>query len=176
MKPETLNNHIEALLFLSGEPMKISQLAKILSKNETEIRIAINELEEKLSNRGLRLVQKDNKITLGTAPDSSKYCEELTKEELNKTLGKAALETLAIIIYKGFNTGISRNDIDYIRSVNSTFTLRNLLIRGFLKRKLGAKRSYVYSPSLQLLQYLGITKEKELPNYDELREKFNTIN
>jgi segregation and condensation protein B len=159
------SNHIEALLFLSGEPLNVSRLCKILDKKEGDINQAINELEAELKDRGLRLLKKNGEVMLGASPDSSKYCEALLKEELDKTLGRAGLETLAIILYKD---GVSRADIDYIRGVNSTFTLRNLLIRGLVERKINPKdkRSYVYSPSMKMLQYLGITKKEDLPEFE----------
>ncbi|PIS13228.1 MAG: hypothetical protein COT67_02895 [Candidatus Tagabacteria bacterium CG09_land_8_20_14_0_10_41_14] len=164
-----LSNHIEALLFLSGEPLAISRLTKVLGKKEEEIEKSVSELDENLKERGLRLIKNKDKIMLGAAPESSKYCEALLKEELNKNIGKAGLETLAIIIYKGGlnKEGVTRSEIDYIRGVNSTFTLRNLMIRGLIEREINPKdkRVYTYSASTQLFQYLGITKPEDLPEY-----------
>ena len=68
---------------------------------------------------------------LGTAPQMSATVETLTKEELMKDLGKAGLETISIILYKG---PISRAEIDYIRGVQSNFILRNLLVRGLIEK------------------------------------------
>jgi len=160
-----LSNHIEALLFLSGEPLTMTRLGKILNRGEEEIKKAAEELEEQLKERGLRLIKKEGKIMLATPPDSSKYCEALIKEELNKNLGKAGLETLAIILYKN---NVSKNDIDYIRGVNSGFILRGLLIRGLIERRVSPKdkRSYLYFPSIRALQYLGVTKKENLPQYE----------
>jgi segregation and condensation protein B len=170
-----LSSHIEALLFLAGEPLEISRLCKILDKNEEEISNALNKLEEALQDRGLRLVRNKNTVMLGTAPESSKYCEDLSKEELDKTIGKAGLETLAIILYKNAfdKKGVSRSDIDYVRGVNSTFTLRNLSIRGLVERKINPKdkRSFIYTPSNQLLQYLGITGGDMLPKMEEFKQQ-----
>lgn len=173
----TLSNHIEAILFLAGEPMNFARLIKILGKSEEEIKNAINELKEKMKDRGIQLLEKNNEIMLGTSPDSSKYCEALVKEELDKNLGRAGLETLSIVLYKDQleKQGIPRVDIDYIRGVNSTFTLRNLLIRGLIERKPSPKdkRSYVYSPSMKVLQYLGITKKEDLPEFENFIKQIN---
>ncbi|MFH1978972.1 MAG: SMC-Scp complex subunit ScpB [Patescibacteria group bacterium] len=175
-----LSNHIEALLFLSGEPLKIERIVKILNKEERDVLLAIEELSQNLEKRGVHILNKDNKIMLGTAPESSVYCEELLKEELDKNLGKAGLETLAIILYKGSfsEKGVSRSEIDYIRGVNSAFTLRALLVRGLIERGVNPrnKRGYVYTPSIQAMQYLGIAKKEDLPNFEEfIKQMENAI-
>ncbi|MDD5032611.1 MAG: SMC-Scp complex subunit ScpB [Candidatus Pacebacteria bacterium] len=167
-----LSNHIEALLFLSGEPIKFSRLSKIFDKDENEIKKAVEETEDRLKNSGIRLMRKDDEIMLATSPESSKYCELFVKEELNKNIGRAGLETLAIIIYKNEEKdgGVSRSEIDNIRGVNSGFTLRNLMIRGFIDRKINPKdkRSFAYSPTIKLFQYLGVYKKIDLPEFETI--------
>jgi len=102
---------------------------------------------------------------LSTAPEATKICEDISKEEFNKDIGRAGLEILATVIYR---SPISRADIDYIRGVNSSFSLRNLLVRGLVERKTNPKdgRSYLYSPSFRFLQFLGVTDVKKLPEYE----------
>lgn len=174
LEKSKLANHIEALLFLSGEPLVVSRLAKILGKKETEVKDGINQLKQNLEGRGICLIGKDNTVMLGSSPEASKYCELLTKEELNRQIGQAGLETLAIILYK---EGAARNEIDVIRGVNSTFTLRNLLIRGLIERKQNPKnkRTYIYTPSIQLLQHLGITKIEELPEFEKFKSQLKNV-
>ncbi|MBU2632958.1 SMC-Scp complex subunit ScpB [Patescibacteria group bacterium] len=168
-----ISNHIEALLFLSGKPLSIKEICKILDKKEREINEAILDLEKELNGRGIRLLKADANIMLGTAPESDEYCKSLIKEELDRNLGRAGLETLAIIIYKNEGGGVSRNDIDRIRGVNSAFTLGNLAIRGLVDRKINPKdkRSFVYKPSVRLFQFLGITKKEDLPEFEKFSEQ-----
>lgn len=176
---DSVSCHIEALLFLSGKPMDIGSLSKILGSDKKTISKALNELEDALEGRGIRLLRKDDGVALGTSGDSSKYCDDFLKEEVNRSLGRAGLETLAIILYKGTanGEGVSRSDIDNIRGVNSTFTLRSLLIRGLIERKQDVqnKRSYLYTPTLKLFQYLNIKNEKELPDYNNYIEKIKNV-
>jgi segregation and condensation protein B len=169
-----LENNIEALLFLKGEPMTIKQLAKILETNEEEIKNAVDFLGQKISDRGIRLVKKDNSFALATSPDSSKFTKTLIEEEFNSDLSKASLEVITIVAYKG---PINRAEIDYIRGVNSSFTLRNLTIRGLVERIPNSKdnRSFLYRPSFQLLQYLGIKEIKELPEFQISGEKLDNF-
>lgn len=165
-----IENNIEALLFLKGEPMTIKQLSKTLKEPEDKVKSAIDYLQNNLSGRGIRLIKKEDSVMLTTAPESSGFTKELVKEEFNSELTKASLETLSIIVYKG---PINRSKIDYIRGVNSAFTVRNLLIRGLVERVINPKdsRSYLYKPSFQFLQYLGIQNIKDLPEYEEFNKK-----
>src|SRR3989344_1010444 len=126
-----IEKKIEAILFWKGEPVSLKRLQDILKVSKEEILEAVANLKENLANRGITLQEKDNEITLGTAPELSKLIEDLQKEELNKELSKASLETLSIVLYKN---GVSRAEIDYIRGVNSSFTLRALSVRGLIER------------------------------------------
>ena len=84
-------------------------------------------------------------------------------------MSKASLETLSIVLYKN---GVTRALIDYIRGVNSSFTLRALLIRGLIEKIPDPKdnRRYIYKPTFDLLSFMGINKIEELPDYDTIIE------
>ncbi len=131
-------------------------------------------LETKLHDRGIRLLIHEDEITLGTASKVDPIIEKLTKEELSRDLGKAGLETLSIIAYRG---PVSRRDIDYIRGVNSAFIVRNLLIRGLIEKVPSEKdeRKFLYKPTLELLSYLGIQKMTDLPEYERVQSEINNF-
>ncbi len=163
---------IEAILFWKGEPVSLKKLEDILKVPKEEIESAILNLKTSLADRGIALQEKDNEIALGTAPELSGLIEKLQKEELNKDLSKASLETLSIVLYKD---GASRADIDYIRGVNSSFTLRALSIRGLVEKITDPKdnRRYIYKPSFELLSYMGVKSVEELPEYAEVSNSIN---
>lgn len=169
-----LSSQIEAILFYKAEPLSMKQLGQIFKCDEKDIRNAIQELREKLKGRGLALVEWEDEIILGTSKDISGLIETLTKEELEKDLGKAGLETLSIILYQG---PLSRAEIDYIRGVNSNFILRNLLIRGLIERVENPKdqRSFLYKSSLKLLSYLGLSTITDLPDYEVVRKDIESF-
>ncbi len=169
-----LSAQIEALLFWKAEPISAKRLVQILKKEPKEIESALLKLEEQLVGRGLCLVYKDDEVTLATARGCAEMIETLTKEELTKDLGKAGLETLSIVIYRG---PVSRSEIDYIRGVNSNFILRNLLVRGLVERvsKPGDERSYLYKPTFDLLAYIGVKRVEDLPEYTRMREEIETL-
>lgn len=162
-----LEQKIEAILFWKGEPLSRKKLVEILKVGQNEINEAIEQLKTNLIGRGIVLQEKDNDITLGTSPEHSLLIENLQKEELNKDLSKASLETLSIVLYKN---GVSRAEIDYIRGVNSSFTLRALAIRGLVEKITDPSdnRRYVYRPSFELLSFMGVKSVEELPGYGEV--------
>jgi len=161
---------LESILFSIGEPVSIEKLAKTLGKDEDLIKKTIEILENnyKKEERGLRIIKKENKVQLVSAPQNSQYIEKLIKNDLNQELSPASLETLAIVAYKG---PISRAGIEKIRGVNCSPILRNLLIRGLIERQQKAQniRVYLYKVSFNFLKRFGIDSIKELPEYNKLK-------
>ncbi len=166
-----LSHSLEALLYFKGEPITIAELSKILKCSENEIRLGAEELSETLSSRGIRLVRNEDEISLATAPEVSSIIESLEKEEREKDLGRAGLETLAIVAYLG---PLSKSEIEYTRGVNSSFILRHLLLRGLISRKENPndKRGYLYATTIELLSHLGISSLLELPELQEIKKEF----
>jgi segregation and condensation protein B len=162
-----LEAKIEAILFFKGEPVSLERLASVLKVSKNDIKEAIENLKTSLENRGIVLQENDGEYLLGTHPDISDVIEDLKKEELNKELSKASLETLSITLYKN---GATHAEVDYIRGVNSSFTLRALSIRGLVNREIDKKdsRRYLYKPSFDLLSFMGVKSVEELPDYAEV--------
>lgn len=162
-----LESKIEGLLFYKGEDVAIKKLAELLNVREEEVIEALNKLEISLSNRGIVLIRKDDRVMLGITSELSALIESIRKEEIGKELSKASLETLTIILYKN---EISRSEIDYIRGVNSSFILRNLLVRGLIEKIVDSKdsRRMLYKPTFDTLSYMGITSIEQLPNYEQV--------
>jgi segregation and condensation protein B len=125
----TLASQLEAVLFVSGEPVTLSRLEALLKVSPEELEGAITELTKALEGRGITMLRTQDSLTLGTSAEASELIAKLKKEELERELSKASLETLSIILYKN---GATRSDIDYIRGVNSSFILRNLAVRGLV--------------------------------------------
>ena len=162
-----ISSKIEALLFYKGESVKADFLAKTLKISEVDVLDGLKELEQELLNRGIMLMQNGDEYMLGTAPQMGPIIESLLKEELSKDLGKAGLETLATVLYRG---PILRSEINYLRGVNSNYILRNLLIRGLIEKVDQGGRSTAYQPTFELLSYMGVSKVSDLPRYEETRE------
>jgi segregation and condensation protein B len=120
----------------------------------------------------VRLLEAGTLVALVTAPELAETLETLRKEELKRDIGKAGAETLSIILYRG---ALSRVDIDYIRGVNSSFILRNLMMRGLVARTQNPKdtRTFVYDITPELLQLLGVTSRNQLPDYEMILTKLD---
>ena len=171
-----LISKIEAMLFIYGEPIEAKKLAKILELKESEVKSGLEILaaDLKQEDRGLTLLEDKNRFQLVTKPEFSKLLEEITKQEFTEALTPASLETLSIISYAG---PISRADIEYIRGVNSSFTVRALLMRGLVERTIDPKRSnaYIYGASFELLRHLGLSKNGDLPEYEKFKSLVSNL-
>ncbi len=167
---------LEALLFIYGEPIEVKKAAKMLGVSDQDIKKAADDLNKELSaeNRGLALLQNDDCLQITTKAAFGGLLQTILKTELNEALSPAALETLSIITYAG---PVSRAEVDYIRGVNSSFTVRALLLRGLIERDADPQRmnSYRYKPSVDLLHHLGVTRVEELPEFERFRTLVLTI-
>jgi segregation and condensation protein B len=163
-----LKSILESLLFVSGEPLKLSKIAKICNVSKNEISIEIDDLNDdyKNSERGFLIIRKDESVQLATNPENSQAVSQLVSGELGSELSKSALEVLSIVAYRG---PITRVQIEIIRGVNCSYVLRTLLIKGLIERKETADiRGFLYEISFDFLKSLGVISVKDLPEWEEL--------
>ncbi|MBP7811740.1 MAG: SMC-Scp complex subunit ScpB [Candidatus Moranbacteria bacterium] len=171
MEKQQLIGALEAALFVSGEPVALSRLERILDLTATELALLVESLREKLERdeaSGLQLTQHAKSLALVTKGSYASLMEQMTKAALQETLSRAALEVLAIIAYRA---PIARSDIEAIRGVNCNFTLRNLLLRDLIERigNPDDSRGYLYQPTFKFLQSLGISSIEALPDFETLK-------
>ncbi|KKQ44527.1 MAG: Segregation and condensation protein B, partial [Candidatus Moranbacteria bacterium GW2011_GWC2_37_8] len=169
MEIEKLQSIIESILFVSGEPVKLAKLVKIISSKIEDVEKAIDALGEKYtqSESGLMLLRKGEEVQLAAKSENTEFVEGLVKSELTDSLSGSAMEVISIIAYRG---PISKAEIEQIRGVNCSYTLRNLLLRGLIERNDNPRdnRGYVYAISFDFLKKLGINDVKNLPEYATL--------
>lgn len=165
-----LEAYIEGVLFYKSEPVSVSLLARITEASEADVEVALTNLASQLETRGVSLVRAGETVELLTAPGLAPLIEKMRKDEQKRDIGKAGAETLAIVAY---SESVTRAEIDFVRGVNSTFILRNLLMRGLIERIENPrdKRSFAYRPTIELYAHLGITKKEDLPEYKEIMEE-----
>ena len=176
MEPEKLKSVVESILFVSGEPMAILRLAKVTDSTEAEIEECVTMLMADYVSgcRGLRIVKIKDTIQLVTNPENAEFVAELVKSEIQENLSQSALEVLSIIAYRG---PVTRTDIEAIRGVNCSFTLRALLIRGLIERteNIEDSRRYLYSISFDFLRKLGLDSVEKLPDWEKLSKKMEEV-
>lgn len=159
---------LEALLFAASNPVSISQLAEVLSRNPEEIALALKTLEvEYKQKRGVRLQWHIGKVQMTSAPEFGSLVEKFLGLESTSRLSWAALETLAIVAFK---QPITRPGIDAIRGVNSDGVLRNLLSKGLLEETGRAEtpgRPILYGTTSDFLQHFGLSSIQEIPPLED---------
>lgn len=170
----TLATQVHALLFAEGGALTHKNLAKTLQCTETDVKIALDSLSAKLDGTGLSLVRSDTEAVLTIAADAKDIVMKKASEEYDRDIGDAGLEVLAVLLYEGPST---RATIDYIRGVNSSSTIRNLLLRGLVERSGNPEdgREYIYRATTDLLAHLGTTERERLPEYDTISRELTAF-
>lgn len=168
----TLDVLIEGLLFYKAAPQNKEKLMKLFAVNKEEFDSAVRILSTRLQSGAIRLTETDTEIQLVTAPELSEFIESLRKSDVTGDIGKAGAETLAIILYR---EPISRVEIDRIRGVNSSFILRNLLMRGLISRESITGNGFQFRVTPNLLNHLGVTSKQNLPNFSEFMNSIDAF-
>lgn len=155
-----------AILFAAGEPLALTRLAKLLDISSADLDDAAGTLDDILEPTGLALIRANDELELRTAPEASAVVQKLRESELSRDLGKASLETLAMVVYRGSAT---RGEIDWVRGVNSAAAIRSLTLRGLIERTEDAsdKRRARYTATVDALAHLGVRRKEDLPRYAE---------
>lgn len=166
----TLEQKLEGVLFYKAAPIKKAALAKLVGAKEEECDTALLALKERLESGATRLLLTDSEVELVAAPELDELIDSLRKDEMKRDIGKAGAETLAIILYKG---PIARADIDRIRGVNSSFILRNLLVRDLIEKDTTSK-NILYKISPALLAHLGISEKSQLADFTTIMNTLET--
>lgn len=171
-----LSMKLEALLFVAGEPVTTVQLATALDVAPSVIERGLNELDASLLARGLRLQRHAGRVQLTTAPQLAELIERFLGLEATTHLTRAALETLAIIVYQ---QPVTRPQIDSIRGVNSDSMMKSLLHKGLILesgRADGPGRPILYSTTPEFLQHFGLNSILEMPPLAKVEEEGDNHN
>lgn len=167
-----LPDKIEALLFALGRPLSRAELSNMLGADEAALAEALHALGARQG--GVVLVDDGREAELRVSPASAHLIEKVRKEEYSRDIGKAGLEVLSAILYRG---PLTRSEVDFIRGVNSSQTMRTLTLRGLIRKVPNPRdeRSFLYEPTTELLSELGVTRPQDLPEYAEVRQKLQAL-
>lgn len=165
-----LQGAVEAILFSYGEAIQIKKISDLTKSSNDDVILALDTLSNHYNERGsgLIIMRHNDTAQLITSPKFNEMVVDMVKNEFQENLTPAAEETLAIIAYAG---PLTRSDIEHIRGANSSFTVRNLLMRGLIERASNPKRpnTYLYALSSDCFRHLGITDPKSLPEYEKYK-------
>ena len=161
-----LERQVEAILFAAEEPLDIESIQEKL-KTKTSISKILESLEKQYKNRGVNLVCIAKKWSFRTASNLSKFMNLQTFAK--KKLSKAAIETLAIIVY---HQPVTRSEIEEIRGVSfASGTLEILLELNWVRpsgRKNVPGKPIQYVTTEDFLSHFNLQKLSDLPNIEEL--------
>jgi len=160
---------VEAILFASSSAVTISMIAERFPKERVSLIPDVLEyLKEQYANRGVNLVQRENRWALRTATDLGDQLR-LEKEQPKK-FTKAAMETMAIVAY---HQPVTRAEIENIRGVaTSPGALDALMEAGWIKpgkRREVPGRPVTWLSTQAFLDHFGLEKLEDLPGMEELK-------
>lgn len=161
---------IEGLLFISGdEGIYLEQIESVLEIDKEEAQLLLRELKEKYDkpDSGLQLVQYAHAYRLTTKREHAAYYKKLVESPMSASLSQAALETLAIVVYR---QPITRTEIEEIRGVKTEKALQTLISRLLIKevgRAEGTGRPILYGTTKEFLDAFGLKTLEELPPLPE---------
>jgi segregation and condensation protein B len=153
---------IEALLFVAERPLSRAELRTVAKLSAEEVDERLGDLEVQLRDRGIRLVNSDDRVMLGTSPESGQLIARYLGADAVR-LSPAALETLAIIAYR---QPVTRGVVDRIRGVDSGHVVRGLLHRRLIYEQGRAEtpgRPILYGTSMEFMERFGLTSLDDLP-------------
>jgi len=166
LKLTAIEKEIEAIIFAAAEPLDIDTIESKLSK-KVNIEKPLQKLQREYEGRGINLVSISKKWSFRTSPNLSNL---MTQEKtVEKKLSRAAVETLAIIVY---HQPVTRAEIEEIRGVAfGTNTLEILLELNWVKpggRKDVPGKPIQYVSTEDFLNHFNLQKLSDLPTVDEL--------
>ena len=178
-----LQNHIEALIFCSPNPIKLGDIKACLSEMfgadvpEEDVQGAIQRVEEKFlaEEFSFQLFKTAGGYQFLTKPAYQASISILLKQQSKKRLSTSAMETLSIIAYK---QPISKTEIENIRGVNCDYAVQKLLDKGLIEitgKADSIGRPMLYGTTQKFMEYFGINDLIELPTPKDFTNEINTI-
>ena len=165
----------EALVFASGEPVKIDSIAIAINSDKKEAYKVMDGLVERYQRRcgGIILRKIDKSYLFCTRPELGENLRPFFEKSTGTGLSRAAMETLAVVCY---NQPVTRAGIEFVRGINSDGVLVRLIEKGLVEecgRSDSPGRPILYGTTTKFLQALGVESIKDLPKVEKvvIREK-----
>jgi segregation and condensation protein B len=174
---KNLDEIVFSVLFVAGEGIEKNFIAEKLGLTEKEVDSAIKNLQEKYSHdAGVHIITYKNKVQLASNPAYADYIGEVLNPIREKTLTKAALETLAIIAYK---QPITKLEIEEIRGVNNCdYAIQILVDQGVIEvvgRKDAVGKPLLFGTTDAFLKRFNLQDLADLPDYESLLDRIKVI-
>jgi segregation and condensation protein B len=156
---------LEAILFVSGDPVSVADVAHAFNLTESEMNAAVERLRDHcdLEKRGIRVNRFGGMVQLSIQPEYAPYVDMFLQPVRQQSLSQAALETLSIIAYRQPAT---KTDIESVRGVKCDYSVQALLNKNLIReagRKETLGRPILYETTDEFLRHFGIASLSELP-------------
>lgn len=176
MTVSTLADVIEAILFVSGNEVSVSEITEKLNVSDMEIYAALEILKNRFSrNNGINLLVFNDKLQFSSNPELVDYVSAVLNPIREKELTKAMLETLSIIAYK---QPITKAEIEELRGVDSSYAI-SMLVKLDMIYVAGKKdaigKPLLYKTTDEFLKRFSLTSLAELPDTEQLMERIKTL-
>ena len=163
---------IEALVFVSDEPLTVKAIADVLKEEKSWVQVAVESLASEFNERngGLMLREVAGGWQLATRPEHHEHVRAFLKSKPSAKLSLAALETLAVIAYK---QPVTVPEILEIRGVTSSSAIKTLLDKRLIiakGRKETVGRPMMYGTSKEFLMQFGLRDLGELPSIEDFED------
>ena len=156
---------VEAIVFASGDPVSVEQIAEVLEVDRRTLEPQIGFLMEETNRegRGIRLVELDGYLQMCTVSEYSEAVRKTLEMRRNTPLSQAAMEVLAVIAY---NQPVTKAYIEQVRGVDCGAVLNGLTAKGLIEERGRLElpgRPLLYGTTPDFLRCLNIQSLQELP-------------
>ena len=168
MEEQQRNIHIiECLLFVSGDPVPVSELARVLDLPMDDMRMLLGDMESLYRDhgRGIQLLVTDATAQLVSNREYVNMVEALLQPDETRSVSQSLLETLAIIAYR---QPVTRADMEQVRGVRCEYAVSQLQRLGLIVavgRKDSLGKPILYGTTDRFLRHFGIHSIDELPEF-----------
>lgn len=166
---------IENILFVSGGPVNADKFVELFGRelSRDEIGEIIRDIQRGYEGLALAVVEVAEGWRMQTRPEYAAWITQFFKMDKGQKLGRAAMESLAIISYR---QPITRAEIDEIRGVDSGGPIRSLVDKNMVRpmgRRKAPGKPMMYGTTKRFLEYFGLAGLSDLPTLEEFRKELD---
>ncbi len=167
---------IEGVLFVAGEGVEIEEFKTRFEMNDREFNKCLDMLKEKYNGDcGINIITYKKKVQLCSNPDIADNIADILNPIRERSLTKAAMETVAIVAYK---QPITRLEIENVRGVNCDYAIQLLQTNNLIEvvgRKDTVGKPVLFGTTENFLKRFELNNIEDLPNYNELLDRIRVI-
>lgn len=168
---------LECMLFVAGEPVLITELARVMDLNTDDVKGLLTEMETyyRREERGIVLLLTEETAQMASSREYVEYVERLVQPEQKKNVSQSMLETLAVVAYR---QPVTRAEIENVRGVRCEYTVAQLQKLGLIQvigRKDVIGKPMLYGTTDDFLRKFGLHNLSELPPLPDEHEEDKEI-